>query len=51
MSALSTVLDGPALWSAQAHIPSILGSQLVIERGEGSFVYTTDGQRLFTRAP
>ncbi|MCH1881949.1 aminotransferase class III-fold pyridoxal phosphate-dependent enzyme [Agrococcus sp. ARC_14] len=42
-----TVLDGPALWSAQAHIPSVLGRQLVIERGEGSYVFTTDGQRLF----
>ena len=47
MSALNTILDGPALWSAQAHIPSVLGRQLVIERGEGAFVYTTDGQRLF----
>lgn len=42
-----TVLDGPALWPAQAHIPSVLGRQLVIERGEGSYVYTTDGRRLF----
>lgn len=42
-----TVLDGPALWSAQAHMPSVLGRQLVIERGEGSYITTTDGQRLF----
>lgn len=41
------VLDGPALWSAQAHMPSVLGRQLVIERGEGSYLTTTDGQRLF----
>jgi adenosylmethionine-8-amino-7-oxononanoate aminotransferase len=41
------VLDGPALWSAQAHMPSVLGRQLVIERGEGSYVITADGQRLF----
>ena len=41
------VLDGPALWSAQAHMPSVLGRQLVIDRGEGSYVFTTDGQRLF----
>lgn len=41
------VLDGPALWSAQAHMPSILGRQLVIERAQGSYVYTTDGRRLF----
>src|ERR671925_1362285 len=41
------VLDGPALWSAQAHMPSVLGRQLVIERGEGSYVFTTDGRRLF----
>jgi adenosylmethionine-8-amino-7-oxononanoate aminotransferase len=42
-----TVLDGPALWSAQAHMPSVLGRQLVVERGEGSYVITTDGRRLF----
>ncbi len=41
------VLDGPALWSAQAHMPSVLGRQLVIARGEGSYVTTTEGQRLF----
>ncbi|AHC26119.2 aminotransferase [Mycolicibacterium neoaurum] len=41
------MLDGPALWSAQAHLPSVLGRQLVIERGEGSYVYTADGRRLF----
>ncbi len=41
------VLDGPALWSAQAHMPSVLGRQLVIERAAGCYVYTTDGQRLF----
>lgn len=38
---------GPALWSAQAHMPSVLGRQLVIDRGEGNYVFTTDGQRLF----
>lgn len=42
-----TVLDGPALWSAQAHMPSVLGRQIVIERAEGSYLTTTDGQRLF----
>ena len=41
------LLDGPALWPAQAHLPSVLGRQLVIDRGEGSYVYTTDGRRLF----
>lgn len=41
------IMDGPALWPAQAHVPSVLGRQLVIERGEGSYVYTTRGQRLF----
>lgn len=40
-------LDGPALWPAQAHTPSVLGRQLVIERGEGSWLYTTEGQKLF----
>ncbi|MFF3489721.1 aspartate aminotransferase family protein [Streptomyces sp. NPDC002795] len=41
------VLTGPALWSAQAHLPSVLGRQLTIERAEGSYLYTTDGRRLF----
>jgi adenosylmethionine-8-amino-7-oxononanoate aminotransferase len=41
------LLDGPALWPAQAHTPTVLGRQLVIDRGEGSYVYTTDGRRLF----
>jgi adenosylmethionine-8-amino-7-oxononanoate aminotransferase len=42
-----TVLDGPALWPAQAHVPSVLGRQLVIERGDGSYIVTSDGRRLF----
>jgi adenosylmethionine-8-amino-7-oxononanoate aminotransferase len=41
------VLDGPALWPAQAHVPSVLGRQLVIDRAEGCYVYTADGRRLF----
>lgn len=40
-------LAGPALWPAQAHVPSVLGRQLVVERGEGSYIWTTDGRRLF----
>ena len=42
-----TLLDGPALWPAQAHTPTVLGRQLVVERGEGSWLYTIDGRRLF----
>ncbi|WP_413320345.1 aminotransferase class III-fold pyridoxal phosphate-dependent enzyme [Agrococcus sp. 1P02AA] len=38
---------GSALWSAQAHMPSVLGRQLVITRGEGNYVFTAEGQRLF----
>ncbi|WOF23371.1 aminotransferase class III-fold pyridoxal phosphate-dependent enzyme [Microbacterium betulae] len=38
---------GPALWSAQAHMPSVLGRQIVVTRGEGNYVHTTDGRRLF----
>ncbi|MBC9927999.1 MULTISPECIES: aspartate aminotransferase family protein [unclassified Leucobacter] len=37
----------PALWSAQAHIPSVLGRQIVIAEGDGSYVTTAAGQRLF----
>lgn len=47
MSKTSNVLAGPALWSAQAHLPSVLGRQLVIERGDGAYLETSDGQRLF----
>lgn len=39
--------SGTALWSAQAHMPSVLGRQIVIERGEGNYVFTADGRRLF----
>ena len=42
-----SILDGPALWPAQAHLPSVLGRQLIIDRGVGSYVFTTDGQKLF----
>ncbi|NWL29146.1 aspartate aminotransferase family protein [Paenarthrobacter ureafaciens] len=41
------ILDGPALWPAQAHTPTVLGRQLVIDRGEGQYVFTTDGRKLF----
>jgi adenosylmethionine-8-amino-7-oxononanoate aminotransferase len=46
-TANAAVLQGPALWPAQAHLPSVLGRQLVIERGEGCYLVTTDGRRLF----
>ncbi|WP_087009589.1 aspartate aminotransferase family protein [Gulosibacter sp. 10] len=42
-----SILDGPALWPAQAHVPSVLGRQLVIDRAEGCYVFTEDGRRLF----
>ena len=47
MTTSSVVVDGPALWPAQAHIPSVVGRQLTVDRGEGCYVYTTDGRRLF----
>ena len=46
-SATARLLAGPALWPAQAHTPTVLGRQLVINRGEGSYVFTSDGRRLF----
>lgn len=46
-SPTTPLVDGPALWPAQAHVPSVIGRQLVIDRGEGSYVFTTDGRRLF----
>ena len=39
--------DGPAVWPAQAHTPSVLGRQLVVERGEGCWLSTPDGRKLF----
>ncbi|MBA8795013.1 adenosylmethionine-8-amino-7-oxononanoate aminotransferase [Friedmanniella endophytica] len=47
VAAAAPLLDGPALWPAQAHLPTVLGRQVVIARGEGSYVMTTDGRRLF----
>lgn len=43
----TTTLTKHAIWSAQAHMPSVLGRQLVIDRGEGSYIFTTEGQKLF----
>ena len=37
---------GAALWSAQAHMPSVLDRRIVIEKGEGAYVTTADGRRL-----
>jgi len=42
-----TLVAAPALWPAQAHVPSVIDRQLVIERGEGSYIWTAEGQRLF----
>jgi adenosylmethionine-8-amino-7-oxononanoate aminotransferase len=41
------VIDAPALWPAQAHVPSVIGRQLIITHGAGSYIYTQDGHRLF----
>lgn len=46
-STSGTLLEGPALWPAQAHTPTVLGRQLVIKRGEGAYIHTVDGRRLF----
>lgn len=38
---------GPhALWSAQAHMPSVLGRQVEIVGGDGAYVTTSTGERL-----
>lgn len=41
------ILKGPALWSGQAHMPTILGRQIVIDRAEGCYIHTTDGRKLY----
>ena len=35
------------VWSGQAHMPSVLGRQIVINRGEGTYVVDTEGNRYF----
>ena len=47
MSQAGDVVRGPALWSAQAHMPSVLGRQIVIERADGCDLFTADGRRLY----
>ncbi len=47
MKSQDNVLVTPALWPAQAHIPTVAGRQIVITKGEGSYIYDTDGRRLF----
>ena len=42
----NTATNGNALWSGQAHMPSVIGTQLEIVRGEGAYVFTSAGQKL-----
>lgn len=42
----SHVTTNRALWSAQAHMPTVLGQQIEIVGGDGSYVTTSSGQRL-----
>jgi adenosylmethionine-8-amino-7-oxononanoate aminotransferase len=46
MTTASSRPSSPALWSGQAHMPSVLGKQLVITSGAGAYVTTSTGQRL-----
>ncbi|MDR7165716.1 adenosylmethionine-8-amino-7-oxononanoate aminotransferase [Pseudarthrobacter oxydans] len=40
-----------AMWSAQAHMPTVLAdSQTVIVKGDGAYIVTADGQRLLDAA-
>ncbi len=43
---MTTVQNGGALWHAQAHMPSVVGNELVIVEGQGAHVTTEDGRRL-----
>jgi len=47
MKSQDNVLFTPALWPAQAHIPTVAGRQIIITRGEGCYIYDKDGRRLF----
>lgn len=37
----------PALWSAQAHMPTVSGRQVVVTEGDGAYVWDDAGRRLF----
>src|SRR5690554_148791 len=37
----------PALWSAQAHMPSVIGRQINVVSAEGAYLTTDTGARLF----
>ena len=40
-----------ALWSAQAHMPTVLSNpQTVIVKGDGAYITTADGDRLLDAA-
>lgn len=43
---MTTLQTGGALWHAQAHMPSVIGNELVIVEGQGAHVTTEDGRRL-----
>jgi adenosylmethionine-8-amino-7-oxononanoate aminotransferase len=47
MKTREKIILTPALWPAQAHIPTVAGRQIIITRGEGCYIYDTDGRRLF----
>lgn len=41
------MVQSPALWSAQAKMPAVVGRQITITSAEGSYLTTADGRRLF----
>jgi adenosylmethionine-8-amino-7-oxononanoate aminotransferase len=41
-----TSVDGSALWSAQAHMPTVANRRIVITAGSGAYVETQSGERL-----
>jgi len=40
-------MTNPALWSAQAHMPSVIGRQINVVSGKGAYLTTDTGARLF----
>jgi adenosylmethionine-8-amino-7-oxononanoate aminotransferase len=46
MAAVQSTRPGSALWSPQAHMPTIAGDRLTIVRGQGANVQTDDGRWL-----
>ena len=43
----SSLIQDTPFWHGQAHMPTVRRDELVISRGEGCWIWTDDGRKLF----